>query len=374
MSIAVKKVKFKSLDAFRGLAALVIVMYHSAFYADTNVSQIVQNGGVFVDFFFILSGFVMAYSYQDKIGKSISFRKFFLLRVGRLYPLHIFVLLLWIPYIGAKVYVYQHGMGATDPLEINNFSTLTSNLFLMQGLGIDGAPMMAWNFPSWSISTEFYTYLVFFIVSVLFSFRKRSIYNIFIPLSTILLLYFTYDPNIGEYSALSFVRCLGGFFGGVVVYNIYKKVKFNIENVAYATFLEIIVLSSTLYLVQLDYDYTLRYLTIFAFMVVIYLFSIQNIGAVSRILEMKLPQLIGKLSYSIYMMHALIMVVAFNVFQYIFKFETSSIDTISTNALIFDWANVVNFLLIVLVVLSSWFTYKWIEIPWQKRFREYANK
>ena len=104
------------------------------------------------------------------------------------------------------------------------------------------------------------------------------------------------------------------------------------------------------------------------------LFSIQSIGGVSRILEMKLPQLVEKLSYSIYMMHALINLMAFNIFQYIFKFKTSSIGTYTTNALIFDWANMVNVVLIVLVIVSSLFIHKWIEIPWQERFRKYANE
>lgn len=368
-----KKIKFKSLDAFRGLAALVIVMYHSVFFSDRVANPIVQNGGVFVDFFFILSGFVMAYSYQDKIRKSISFREFFLYRFGRLYPLHFFVLLLWIPYIGVKTYAYQHGLGATDPLELNNLSTLSLHLFLMQGLGFMDTSL-SWNYPSWSISTEFYTYMVFFLITSILSFRKTLFFVVLICL-TFILLYFTYAPEIESYSAISFIRCLGGFFAGVLVYNIYKITQhLDIRHVLGATLLEFFLLSSTLYLVaHINDHYIYEFLTILSFMSVIYFFALQNAGFVSQILELRPFQTIGKLSYSIYMVHALILLLAMNTFEYIFKFKVISIET-QAHALVFEGAFLVNAVLIIVVVVVSWFTYYKIELPWQEKFRNYANK
>ena len=166
--------KFQSLDGFRGIAAVMVVLYHSRFHAEPSAVALVKNSYLFVDFFFILSGFIMTHAYWDRIGKTVSFKRFFILRVGRLYPLHLFMLLAWLPYIGAKAYVYSQGIGGTDPLILNNASTFIANLFLAQSLGFyDLASLFSWNFPSWSISAEFYTYLVFFASALIILARKK---------------------------------------------------------------------------------------------------------------------------------------------------------------------------------------------------------
>lgn len=51
-----------------------------------------RNAYLFVDFFFVLSGFVIASTYQERIAGGFSVWRFMLLRLGRLYPLHIAVL------------------------------------------------------------------------------------------------------------------------------------------------------------------------------------------------------------------------------------------------------------------------------------------
>src|SRR5688500_10583763 len=153
--------RFQSLEAFRGLAAIMVVLYHSRFYAENSYVAFVRHSDIFVDFFFVLSGFVMAYSYMDKIGHNISFRKFILLRFGRLYPLHLFTLFLWLPYIAVKLILFEKGIGDTDPSESNNIYTFISNIFLFHA--IDGYQPLSWNFPSWTISAEFFTYIFFFL-------------------------------------------------------------------------------------------------------------------------------------------------------------------------------------------------------------------
>lgn len=57
--------KFDSLESLRGVAALLVALSHSSFlYGQQHV--FIANAGVFVDFFFVLSGFVMAFAYFDK--------------------------------------------------------------------------------------------------------------------------------------------------------------------------------------------------------------------------------------------------------------------------------------------------------------------
>ncbi len=164
-------IKFKSLESTRGLAAIIVVIHHSHFLYGSP-SLFVFNGALFVDYFFILSGFIMASAYQHKIGRTINLRAFFLLRFGRLFPLHFFLLLIWIPFIGVKFYAYKHGIGGTNPLITCNLESFISNVLLIHSLGIFN--FESWNFPSWSISVEFYTYFVFFIYAILLK-NKRLI-------------------------------------------------------------------------------------------------------------------------------------------------------------------------------------------------------
>lgn len=79
------KTFYASLDALRGLAAVGVVFFHLGHWTDTLV--LVPRGDLAVDFFFCLSGFVMAHAYGDRIGKTLGFRQFTLTRLIRLYPL-----------------------------------------------------------------------------------------------------------------------------------------------------------------------------------------------------------------------------------------------------------------------------------------------
>jgi peptidoglycan/LPS O-acetylase OafA/YrhL len=56
--------KYKSLESLRGMAALIVALFHSGFYVGEK-HIIIAQGEIFVDFFFILSGFVMACAYTD---------------------------------------------------------------------------------------------------------------------------------------------------------------------------------------------------------------------------------------------------------------------------------------------------------------------
>jgi peptidoglycan/LPS O-acetylase OafA/YrhL len=53
---------------------------------------------LFVDFFFVLSGFVIAASYGERLVKGFGVERFMLLRLGRLYPVHIVVLAVYVAY------------------------------------------------------------------------------------------------------------------------------------------------------------------------------------------------------------------------------------------------------------------------------------
>jgi peptidoglycan/LPS O-acetylase OafA/YrhL len=95
-----KNHRFLFLDALRGIAALLIVLYHAPKYLGRALPH--YSAFLAVDLFFVLSGFVIAFSYENRLLRGLSFRSFVAARLVRLYPVYLlgtvvgFVLLLYI--------------------------------------------------------------------------------------------------------------------------------------------------------------------------------------------------------------------------------------------------------------------------------------
>lgn len=93
------------LDGLRGVAALMVVLFHTfEAYADGDPTrQIINHGYLAVDFFFLLSGFVIAYAYDDRWGR-MGKREFYLRRLIRLQPMVVLGSL-----VGAALFYLQAG-------------------------------------------------------------------------------------------------------------------------------------------------------------------------------------------------------------------------------------------------------------------------
>ncbi|MEL0036836.1 MAG: acyltransferase, partial [Gammaproteobacteria bacterium] len=87
-------VRFRVLDSFRGLCAIFVVLYHLKVIGAFSEWSFFRNSGIFVEFFFILSGFVLTHGYAFK--SNLSFKNFISSRVFRLFPLHVLVLFAFI--------------------------------------------------------------------------------------------------------------------------------------------------------------------------------------------------------------------------------------------------------------------------------------
>lgn len=358
--------RFHSLDAFRGIAAILIVLFHSQFYSSSEPNQFIRHSVMFVNFFFILSGFVIAYSYQEKILNRMTLKDFIVLRFARLYPLHIFMLFVWVPYVGVKIYLYGRGVGATDPTEINNVITFIKNLFLLQGMG----SRLSWNYPSWSIGAEFYTYILFFIV---LSFFKKSL-NVIRILVILLVALTTYllarNNYIAELRFVGLFSCISGFFFGVTIYYIYRISHVKINSTIIASLLEISLLSLMIYFVSnIEENNYFKHYAIILFGGIVYLFAVEKIGYISRVLNIWVFQYLGKISYSIYMTHAIIITGMYNVLMYVLKLKTGNVIGVSSGV-IFQYAFYLDILLVVVTIGISTLTYKYIEIPGQYYFKK----
>jgi peptidoglycan/LPS O-acetylase OafA/YrhL len=131
-----------------------------------------------VDIFFVLSGFILALTYQSWFTQSITGADYLLFlrrRFARIWPLHAFMLVLTVALVVAATLTHAHLMNGLDRFD---FKTLPWDLLLVHAwpfFSTSATEEMTWNPPSWSISIEALAYLLFplFLWSTLNS-RKRQ--------------------------------------------------------------------------------------------------------------------------------------------------------------------------------------------------------
>jgi peptidoglycan/LPS O-acetylase OafA/YrhL len=140
------------LDSLRGFFAVSILMLHLQDTLKLNLIQnlFILNASIFVDFFFILSGYVIAKNYFDKIKSKNELQFFLKRRFLRLYPLHFLLLIIFLLIEIAKYFLvnYKGLVSNSIPFFQNDAKSFFSHLFNLQALF---ANENSFNGPSWSI-------------------------------------------------------------------------------------------------------------------------------------------------------------------------------------------------------------------------------
>tara|TARA_R110002111_G_scaffold186906_9_gene252646 strand:- start:509 stop:1126 length:618 start_codon:yes stop_codon:yes gene_type:complete len=154
--------RFEVLDAFRGLCALSVVVFHMNFIGSITELSFFRGSSIFVEFFFVLSGFVLAHSYGFK--KELKFYRFMRARFLRLYPLHLFMFMIFLLLEFGKLAAYKFGGFIFNNEPFTNSSAIDEiipNLLLIQSW-TPFTDHLTFNYPSWSISIEFYMYALLY--------------------------------------------------------------------------------------------------------------------------------------------------------------------------------------------------------------------
>lgn len=232
--------RFEALDAFRGLCALCVVLFHFRVFGTLTEINFFRYSSIFVEFFFVLSGFVLAHSYAFK--ENLNFKTYFKSRFFRIYPLHFFMLLVFILLEFSKLIAYKLfniSFGVPPFTGEKSIYELIPNLTLTHAWTFFTNPL-SFNYPSWSISIEFYMYLILF--ATIYFFKK--IKYISWLLLTVTAFYFMFNKNsIFTISAFNGIAC---FFGGCLTYVFFKNSPNLKLNIWISTFLEISLSSLSL--------------------------------------------------------------------------------------------------------------------------------
>lgn len=302
-----KKRQLLPLTSLRFVAASMIVLHHGIDRSRLPFSFPLDHG---VSFFFVLSGFILAYNYQLRNWPDA--RRFLILRVARIWPAHIVTTI-------AAVFI----------LHTFNFKIIANVLMIQSWV-----PIASWYFSynavSWSISTEFFFYVAF----VFMSFRWQTtfwwkligcvalLWLLMAVGSSLKLPAFT--PDTVSLHGLLYVGPLARlleFVSGMSTFLLYRWLLPRADRVhaGIFTILELSALAFSGYIMStglflapllsilpptagqyLGHAYSWP-----AFVPVILVFAFQK-GYVSKLLSFKIPVLLGETSYSLYLVHQLV--------------------------------------------------------------------
>lgn len=354
------KGEIKSLTGVRGAAALIVAIHHfiAKYYID-NISlnskgyipnyikfNFANHGYLMVELFFILSGFVLALSYNKKIKNEINrdiYKNFMIKRFNRIYPLYFF---------STIIYFFVFNLDKLKHLEILLANFMFFELWLPK--------LYTLNNVSWSLCTEWFLYLLFPFLLLKSDIFKNRIYLLVISaiivfvLAPVLNTQKLYDSNV-DFSIFelrmsngtgAFLRCLGSYLIGIAVYLIYAYKKNMVLFLGKYWYL-IISLIVIFYGIEKS-DIILDLL--FGLLII----SLTQSNFLSKLFSSRILYFLGLISYSIYLNHMIFL-------RFLnFSFKKGIWQENEVNILLGF------FIFIILTVFSSWASYKYIEVPCSK--------
>ena len=305
------KKHYEILDALRGVAAIMVVIFHVFETHNTSrFDQIMNHGYLAVDFFFLLSGFVIGYAYDDRWGK-MSLKQFFTRRLIRLHPMIIMGMI-----VGAVLYYFQVSdlwpiIGQTPVWKMLLVMLFGFTLLpLTPSMEIRGwTEMHPLDGPAWSL---FYEYIGNILYAIFVRKFSNVALSILVFVTGIALIHFLVTgPNgdvIGGWSLtptqvhIGFLRLLFPFFGGLLLSRITKPTQIN-QAFLWCSLLVILSLS----IPRIGDDTTVWMNGSYESIIIIVVFpAIVYMGA-SGTLEGKtakgLGKFLGDISYPIYITH-----------------------------------------------------------------------
>jgi peptidoglycan/LPS O-acetylase OafA/YrhL len=369
----VKVGRIESLTGVRGAAALWVLLHHlmGTFPVDRFVTthtiaenswgwalQALRNfadkGWLGVDLFFVLSGFVISYVHRDEFSdlRWDRYFRFLRLRIARIYPAHLATTLLLVPMVALAWFFFSY-----RPQDTTAFSgaKLAYSVLLVHGWGIPNS--IGWNVPSWSVSSEWFAYLCFpliaFVTCKIRSVRTSVALAASIFLAVVLLSAhlngtrkFMFDES------LTILRVSYEFATGCLLFNIFAGLqnKLRFDAICILSILVVIVAAVAAIPSRFDWVFVLAFSTL-----VLGLSTSQ--GLVARAFASRPMMYLGEISYSIYLVHSLVLIGVSQVAKKLFEYP--------------NWraAAATALASIIASIVGGHLLYGFVELPWRKRLR-----
>jgi len=204
-----RRSRFVVLDGLRGIAAIMVMIFHYEQNEPTTWFT-ASHGYLAVDFFFLLSGFVICHAYETKLQQGLSFRRFFVTRVIRLYPLLVvgviasFVLRAMLAHVRGHV-----------ALDAGQWPTLFLSLLGLPDISQPSGSEFLLLPPRWSL---FYEMAVNLLYAALLPMLSNRVVKALVVVSGVALLWFTIQVGVDHLTVpVCTSRTTFSFFVGVLI-------------------------------------------------------------------------------------------------------------------------------------------------------------
>jgi peptidoglycan/LPS O-acetylase OafA/YrhL len=231
--------EFRALTGLRIVAALWVVVFHFHFTPLPDIARVsswfgplITQGALGVDLFFVISGFVIAHTYLDRLGPALrvgATARFVWARASRMWPVYVLVFNLFGLWLVARLVFGGGGIIAYQSVQpVVSIGQWAQQMLMVQmwnNAYLDGA---SWVGPTWSLSAEWLAYMLFPVAALVF-FRLRNLPVVVLGAGSLALMTpiaWAYVSIGSPYYPWSWaVRVLCGFGAGVLAYLVVRRMR-----------------------------------------------------------------------------------------------------------------------------------------------------
>ncbi len=358
-----------SLTSLRGIAAVLVMLFHidvltyyrglGTLVAHTE-TQIITKGYLWVDFFFVLSGFVMMHSSGNSFSGGVSLlniRSYLANRFWRIYPLHLACLLVLVLFVIAFPVIFPAVLSDGSWATYFDWSALLHSLTLLNAHGLH--TYLSWNMVSWSIGAEWWAYVL---AIPLYPYLRRasvgaSLAIIILGYLLLVLLAMSVGGNSLDITHdFGVVRCLIGFMVGIGLRSVFCRFR---EHWLLTS--DLLLLANVFLLVALLHLGSNDYIVAISMGCLVFLGAAGK-GSVSAVLQLRPLQYLGEISYSIYLMHGVVFMFAWYVLPIIVGADTTHELGVYQHLII--WG-----VFIATTLPLAFLSHRYVEVPFRKGLR-----
>jgi peptidoglycan/LPS O-acetylase OafA/YrhL len=302
----------------------------------------------------------MAHVYHRAFSESIghNYRGFLVARIARLYPLHLFILLLFVATAAASQLMSGIATGSLESIPLTgprSLGAIVANILMLQGLA---AGELSWNYPAWSISVEFIAYLALpFALPAI----GRAPNTIKIVLGAVLFAVLAWlaartKGDLDQWDGpLTLVRCMPEFLLGALLYFAFRD-----HGRRFWLSSDLVVLS-VLGAILVCLHLGAPDLLIVSFFAAFVLLAASNTGAFAKVANTGPLIWLGEISYSLYLIHGFVQFAASKGLSAFGVQHRAALSSAESLALMM--------LMLALCIFCASATYVGVETAWRWRLR-----
>lgn len=364
--------RFVALDSWRGICALLVVLFHfnDALSTSLGASLFIRNAYLFVDFFFVLSGFVLCHGYRDTISGKLDFGTFVVRRFARVWPVHAVVLGVLVTFIAIVSHMpHPADLSLTWRHDSYSIAAVLPSLALLNAFGFVGS---VWNGPAWSIGAEFYVYLLFALTLILFS-RRLVVACVVLSAAALAVIFWCAPDFMNSTWDYGAIRCVAGFFAGVVAYHCYERCRPR-EPVG-ATIVEVTAaMGGFVFVIYAGAGPNSVAATSlaapFVFGAIVVIFACEN-GLLSLTLRARPFKALGRYSFSIYLVHQPLLIM-FCYLAWLAGYHSDAFAARGGQSIQSPDLILADFVLAVVLIAAG--VYRFVEVPARKYLNRFADE